>query len=230
MPTGVRLTSDQRNDIFRYTQLEPQTSEWIWDIIFDSNSKRISLEYIKRLQALFRSNNEDAIVNYLVCSTEFGGRPKLFDHVDEYLIEMLLKLNNKYRLYKLSTDFTNVAKPDFTFSIVTLQRVIKHIRYSYKRFTRIHYLCDEQQGIDHLNAVEHLHPMNMAAFDETSTARNGKLKQSYGYGPKNGPLIAREWVIETRSYSIICFLLYDGVGDYLVVEGSIDAAIVEHFF
>ena len=65
MPTGVRLTSDERNDIFRYTQLEPQTSEWIWDVIFDG---RISLEYIKRLQALFRGNNEDAIVNYLVLS------------------------------------------------------------------------------------------------------------------------------------------------------------------
>jgi hypothetical protein len=68
MPTGVRVTSYERNDIFRYTQLEPQTSEWIWDVIFDSNSERISLEYIKRLQALFRSNNEDAIVNCLVCS------------------------------------------------------------------------------------------------------------------------------------------------------------------
>jgi transposase len=229
MPSGKRLSADERDQLFRFTMLEPQTAVWIWEVIFNSDPARVSLEYINRKQQFFRGKDEEAIIDYLVGSPEFGGRPRLFDHADEYLVEMLLSMNNKYRLFKLRSEFIAAAKPEFTFSIATLQRVIKRIRYSYKRFTRIHFLCDEAKGIDHLDAVEHLHPCQLATFDETSTARNGKLKQTYGYGPVNSPAIAREWIISDRSFSIICFLLYEGVGDYMVVEGSINAAIVNRF-
>ena len=32
MPTGIRLISNERYTIYRYTILEPQTPEWIWDV------------------------------------------------------------------------------------------------------------------------------------------------------------------------------------------------------
>lgn len=69
----------------------------------------------------------------------------------------------------------------------------------------------------------------MAAFDETSTARNGKFKQTCGRSLRGMPAVAREWVISTKSYSIIVLLTYDGIADYLIREGAIDHFVIEEF-
>ena len=151
----------------------------------------------------------------------------MFDSADVYLLAMLLEINNKYRLY--SDDLISIGEFGHVFCIATLFREIRRIMYTVKRFTRIHFLQDEQQGLEFLQAVEHIHPRDMAAFDETSTARNGKFKQSCGRSLRGTPAVAREWVISTKSYSIVVLLVYDGVADYLIREGTIDHLVIEEF-
>jgi hypothetical protein len=229
MPRGRRLTSQEKIDVHRYTIAEPMEATWIYEHVFSSDPTRVSLEYICRLQERFRSGNATDTANYLVGSDKYGGRPKLFDSADYYLLDMLIKMHNKYRLYMIREEMMRLGQFPDVFSIASLHLAIEHIKVSTKRFTRIHFLQDDGQGLAYLKAMEHVHPRCMATFDETSTARNGKFKQSTGRSRIGEPAVSREWVVGGRSFSIIALMTYDGVAEYLVKEGTIDHVLVEQF-
>jgi hypothetical protein len=87
-----------------------------------------------------------------------GGRPKSFDSADEALLYLLVQQNNKYRLHQLAQAFNNIAQAEQQCSISTLQRTLARMNLIVKTLTRVHHLMDLGAGIEHLAAVEHVHP------------------------------------------------------------------------
>lgn len=79
MPSGKHLPPELRSIIFHFHVFHLKSAEEIYDELFLSDSKKISLRWLKDLCVLFDNDNEERAKEYLQgkrTRKEFAGRPQ----------------------------------------------------------------------------------------------------------------------------------------------------------
>ena len=140
MPVGCNLSSDLRQLLRHHFVVKHFDAETVWDLLFESDKSKVSLNHLRNLRKFFLSKSTEEINSYIFRASEKSGCKRAMDeHACDELLELQRKDNtkttvsshHKMKQYYYDPETDGNKHP----SVRTAQRNVKRAKISRKVLT-----------------------------------------------------------------------------------------------
>lgn len=80
MPKGCSISFELRRLLHHHFAVKHFSVDLVFDLLFESDSTRVSKKHLKRLSEFFKSSSQDVINDYIFAPSERAGRKRKMDH------------------------------------------------------------------------------------------------------------------------------------------------------
>ena len=168
MPHGIQICLELRELIYRYFTEFNYSVAQIHASLFNGDVQRCSIEYLTKLCNKLNSD-EDFAEGYLLGGRKTPGRPLSLPYFERSLIrERILhdKHLNVSTMYRNYCDMFYPAENDnevgpHRLSLSTFKRSLKRNHLTRKVMGRRHINQNPAEGVQYLEAIEHIDPINI---------------------------------------------------------------------
>ena len=228
MPKGKRISLELREIICRNHIENNWSPVEIYLNIFNGQLERISLRYIRKICRAFRNVPEFRHL-YLIGGRLSPGRPLSQGLFEKIMIRQHVMSNKSRRLCRMYRDYCEMFYPpaeeennqQHILSLSTFKRTLKRGRLTRKVMERRNINQNPIEGLQFLDAIEHINPTYIIDIDETKQDRESR-ELKYGYSPEGENCIKDQIVINNTAYSTIAAVTSSGFLAWRIHEGNID--------
>ena len=230
MPKGIRISLQLREIICRLRIVNDHSPEEIFEILYNNDPEKCSLRYLREICSSLRNPNFRQ--QYLLGGRLSPGRPLSQPLFNRLMVRNHILENKSRRVCKMYQDYCLMFYPEAAadgeednphhiLSLSTFKRTLKRGNLTRKKNQRRNILQNPQQGVQFLEAIEHINPIYFIDVDETKQDRESR-ELKYGYSPKGENCIKDQILINNTPYSTISAVTPFGFLAWRIHEGNID--------
>ena len=231
MPSGDRISLQLREIISRLYLQYANTPGEIFAAIYQNNHELCSYDYLRKLCRKLR--NPAFRESYLLGGPKSSGRPLSQSYFHRLLIRDSVLSNKTRRVCKMYKDYCAMFYPDdinihgggnhnpHMLSLSTFKRMLTLAQITRKVIERRNVNQNPIEGLEFLDAIEHINPIYFIDIDETKQDRLSR-ELKYGYAPEGEPCIKDQILINNVAYSTIAAVTPFGFMCWRIHEGNID--------
>ena len=235
MPRGKRISLQLREIIARLYLRDALTPQEIYALLYRSNCRLCSFEYLTKLCSLLR--NPTFRASYLIGGQKSPGRPLSQSYFNRLLIRQSVLSNKSRHVCDMYRDYCLMFYPDVNvqnadeggdgddhphmLSLSTFKRTLQRGQITRKKIERRNINQNPIEGLEFLDSIEHINPIYLIDIDETKQDRQSR-ELKYGYAPEGEPCLKDQIMINNVAYSTIAAVTPFGFMCWCIHEGNID--------
>ena len=226
MPRGKRISLELREIIWRNHIENNWSPIQIFANLYNSQPERLSLRYIRKICRAFR-NDPEFRQQYLIGGRLSPGRPLSQGLFERFMIRQHVLANKNRRVCRMYREYCEMFYPEgennqhHILSLSTFKRTLKRGRLTRKVMERRNINQNPVEGLEFLDAIEHINPTYIIDVDETKQDRESR-ELKYGYSPEGESCFKDQIVINNTAYSTIAAVTSSGFLAWRIHEGNID--------
>jgi transposase len=231
MPKGIYINNTNRNHIYRHAVLFDLSAEDIYARLFQNNEITMTLDYLRNLVKLLKTDNNFAL-NYIMGPATTNGKQDMLSDFEKGFLRQLVIDIKFARLSQMRNNFINSYYGEEyqgrLLSLSTFQRVVHRERLSRKVIQRQHILRDDVAGLQFLDRIAMFDPLKLVDIDETANNPESFLMKK-GWAPIGDECIKQQICIGSKTYSTIAAVTPSGYIAWEIIEGNVTHDIFLHF-
>ena len=226
MPRGKRISLQIREIICRNIIENDFTAEELFATLFNSDPDRCSLRYLRTICRFLRRDLSFR-EQYLRGGRLSTGRPLSQDVFNRIMIRQHVLDNKNRRCCRMYQDYCAMFYPaghpqQNVLSLSTFKRTLKRGRITRKKNERRNINQNPIEGVQFLEAIEHIDPRFFIDVDETKQDRRESRELKFGYSPEGEECLKDQIIINNVAYSTIAAVTPFGFLAWRIHEGNID--------
>lgn len=221
MPRGVAIPLHIRQLIYQKVLLNT-TAVDIFMELFNNQTNYVSLDYL-RLICSRLIHDPFYVSHFTGGELHKSGRNRIIDGDENLALIDFVAENGRLNSQGIRDNFSAfyhgaIENPPYSSS--TIRRQLARNRLSIKTTERRHMLRDDVMGMQYLDSIADIDPLNLIDIDEVSFAPTD-FHHRRGWAPIGEPYVHAQIVVGTRSFSTIAAVTPLGFLCWYTFEGTI---------